>query len=153
MTIRHRAYLGMGSNLGDRAAYLRLALSRLDALPETRVQAVSSTHETPPWGHTAQPDFLNLAVMVETALPPETLLTAVLAIEEEAGRQRGEHWGPRTLDIDLLVYEGETRDTPTLQLPHPFLTQRRFVLAPLAEIAPGLVVAERTVHEWLETVT
>jgi len=148
-----RAYLSLGSNLGDREAVLREAVRRLAAVPQTRVVAASSIHETAPWGKTDQPDFLNMAVIIETLLTPEELLDATMAIETALGRRRTEAWGPRTLDIDLLVYEGEQRDTPALRLPHPYLTQRRFVLAPLAEIAPGLNVQGKTVREWLAALT
>ena len=144
-----RAYLAFGSNQGDRAAYLRAAQARVDGLPDTRVVAASSIYETPPWGKTDQPAFLNMVVAIDTALSPEALLQATRAIETALGRQRAEHWGPRTLDIDLLVYAGATRHTPTLTLPHPYLTQRRFVLLPLAEIAPDLRVAGKTVSDWL----
>ena len=144
-----RVYLSLGSNLGDRAAYLRRAVEMLARLPETRVTACSTPIETPPWGNTDQPAFLNMAVALETALTPEELLARVQGIETALGRQRTEHWGPRTLDIDLLVFEGETRDTPTLRLPHPHLTERRFVLEPLAEIAPELRVHGKIVREWL----
>lgn len=132
---------------------LREAVRRLAAVPQTRVVAASSIHETAPWGKTDQPDFLNMAVIIETLLTPEELLDATMAIETALGRRRTEAWGPRTLDIDLLVYEGEQRDTPALRLPHPYLTQRRFVLAPLAEIAPGLNVQGKTVREWLAALT
>ena len=148
----HRVYLSLGSNLGDREGYLRAAVARLAALPETRLTAESAIIETPPWGKTDQPAFLNMAVALDTALTPEALHAATRRIEAEMGRERRERWGPRTLDIDLLMYDGETRDTPTLQLPHPALTARRFVLEPLAQIAPDLVVAGKTVREWLATV-
>ena len=143
------AYLSLGSNLGDRAALLHAAVARISALPGTRVVAVSSIHETPPWGKTDQPAFLNMAVTIATTLSPEALLDALQQIETAFGRQRTEHWGPRTIDIDLLLYEGEARDTPRLRLPHPYLTQRRFVLAPLAEIAPDLIVHGKAVRAWL----
>ena len=146
----HRAYLSLGSNLGDRAALLREAVRRLALLPRTRVLAVSPIIETAPWDKTEQPAFLNMAVAVATALTPEELLDATRAIEDALGRQRAEHWGPRTVDIDLLAYEGEERATPSLRLPHPALTQRRFVLAPLADIAPELRVHGKTVREWLQ---
>lgn len=145
----HRVYLSLGSNLGDRAGTLRVAVTCLAALPETRVAAESAIIETPPWGKTDQPAFLNMAVALETALSPEALLAETQRIETDLGRVRHEHWGPRTLDIDLLVYEGETRDTPALRLPHPYLTLRRFVLEPLAQIAPELVIAGQTVRAWL----
>jgi len=144
-----RVYLSLGSNLGDRQNYLNRALDMLAQLPGTRVLAASSMIETPPWGKTDQPAFLNMAAELETSLTPEELLERIRAIENALGRQRAEHWGPRTLDIDILVFEGEERDTPALKLPHPYLTERRFVLEPLAEIAPDLVVRGKTVHEWL----
>lgn len=142
-------YLSLGSNLGDRAAYLHAALARIAALPGTRIRAVSSVIETPPWGKTDQPAFLNQAVAIATSLAPLPLLHALQAIEQALGRRRDAHWGPRTLDIDILVYDDVTCDTPELRLPHPFLTQRRFVLEPLAEIAPDLCVAGKTVRVWL----
>lgn len=144
-----RVYLSLGSNLGDREGYLRRALEMLAELPGTRVVAASSMIETPPWGKTDQPAFLNMAAELETSLTPEELLEKIHKIETALDRQRTEHWGPRTLDIDLLVFDGEERDTPALKLPHPFLTQRRFVLEPLAEIAPDLVVQGKTVRQWL----
>jgi len=147
-----RVYLSLGSNLGDRAGYLRRALEMLAGLPGTRVAAASSMLETPPWGKTDQPAFLNMAAELDTSLTPEELLAETRKIENALGRQRTEHWGPRTLDLDLLVFEGEERDTPTLKLPHPYLTERRFVLEPLAEIAPDLVVRGKTVREWLAAV-
>jgi 2-amino-4-hydroxy-6-hydroxymethyldihydropteridine diphosphokinase len=145
----HLAYLSLGANLGERETTLRAAVATLGTLPGTRVCAVSSLLETPPWGKTDQPAFLNLALSLETTLPPEELLDAVLEIERVFGRERHEQWGPRTLDIDLLVYAGEERHTPHFTLPHPYLTQRRFVLEPLAEIAPELVIIGKTVREWL----
>jgi 2-amino-4-hydroxy-6-hydroxymethyldihydropteridine diphosphokinase len=149
MSTRRRAYLGLGSNLGDRLHLLQEAVARLDHLPDTRVIACSSVHETPPWGYAEQPVYLNMAVILETTLSPEALLTATREIESALGRQRTLRWGPRTIDIDLLVVEGETRNTPELQLPHPHITERRFVLEPLAEIAPDLLIHGRTVRAWL----
>lgn len=143
------AYLSLGSNLGDRTRYLRDAVAALGFLPGTRVVAESSIIETPPWGKTDQPDFLNMALAVETTLSPEGLHASCKAIEDAAGRQRVERWGARTLDIDLLAYEGETRDTATLILPHPQTTRRRFVLEPLAEIAPDLIIHGHPVRAWL----
>jgi len=144
---RH-VYLSLGSNLGDRAAYLREAVARIALLPETTVVAQSTHHETAPWGNTEQPSFLNMALSIDTALSPEDLLDAIHTIEHALGRQRQQQWGPRTLDIDLLVDEAYTRDTPELHLPHPLMTARLFVLDPLAEIAPDLVVRGKTVREW-----
>ncbi|MHB9131721.1 MAG: 2-amino-4-hydroxy-6-hydroxymethyldihydropteridine diphosphokinase [Armatimonadota bacterium] len=145
-----RAYLSLGANLGDRAWYLHEAIIRISALPATCVVAESPVIETPPWGKTNQPAFLNMAIALDTTLTPEELLASVRDIEDALGRRRVEKWGPRTIDIDILVYEGEERDTPMLHLPHPYLTERRFVLEPLAAIAPDLVVHGKTIREWLE---
>lgn len=146
-----RAYLSLGSNLGDRDAALRMATARLDALPGTRSIATSRIHETAPWGKTDQPAFLNMALAIDTTLSPEALLAATQEIEHDLGRRRIEHWGPRVIDIDILAYEGEERHTTALTLPHPYLTQRRFVLEPLDEIAPELIIAGKTVRDWLST--
>lgn len=148
----HVAYLSLGSNQGDREALLREAITRLAALPETRLLALSHIRETAPWGKTDQPAFFNMAVTIETRLTPESLLEATQEIEASMGRQRTEYWGPRTIDIDLLAYEGETRQTDRLTLPHPYLTQRRFVLEPLADIAPSLCIHGKTVQEWLDLI-
>jgi len=128
----------MGSNLGDRAGYLRAALRELPH-QGIRVRRVSSIYETEPVGLKGQPAFLNLAVKGETRLGPQALLRAVQAIEARLGRQRSVRWGPRTLDIDILFYGRRRIRRRGLQVPHPRLAERRFVLAPLAEIAPGLV--------------
>jgi len=132
------AYVGLGSNLGDREATLRAAIA---ALPG--VVAVSELRETDPVGVTEQPAFLNGAVALETDLSPRELLETLLAVERELGRQRRERWGPRTIDLDLLVYGSETVDEPGLTVPHPRLHERRFALDPLAEIAPRLVIPGR----------
>jgi len=132
------AYVGLGSNLGDREATLRAAIA---ALPG--VVAVSELRETDPVGVTEQPAFLNGAVALETDLSPRELLETLLAVERELGRQRRERWGPRTIDLDLLVYGSETVDEPGLTVPHPRLHERRFALEPLAEIAPRLVIPGR----------
>ena len=129
------AYVGLGSNLGDREATIRRAIA---ALPG--VIAVSELRETDPVGVTEQPAFLNGAVALETELSPRELLDSLLAVERELGRERRERWGPRTIDLDLLLYGGETVDEPGLTVPHPSLHERRFVLEPLAELDPELVV-------------
>lgn len=145
-----RAYLGLGSNLGDRAAYLRQAIDALGRLPGTRVVRLSSLYETRPWGLAEQPDYYNLVVEIETSLAAEELLRHALAIEAALGRVRTVRFGPRTIDIDVLLYGDQTHDTPELTVPHPRMLQRAFVLVPLAEIAPGVVVAGRTVRQHLE---
>jgi 2-amino-4-hydroxy-6-hydroxymethyldihydropteridine diphosphokinase len=132
-----RAYIGLGSNLGDREAALRDALDLLG----DEVVAVSSFRDTDPVGYLDQPRFLNAAAALETELEPRALLDRLLAIELELGRTReGPRFGPRTIDLDLLLYGDEVIDEPGLVVPHPRLAERRFVLEPLAELDPELVV-------------
>ena len=142
------AYLSLGANLGKREETLREAVRRLAKHEDIKILAVSSLYETEPWGKTDQPRFLNLAVSLQTRLSPESLLAVVQALETELGRVRHEHWGPRIIDIDILHIEGVERNTSELTLPHPYMTERAFVLIPLAEIASKLVVKGRTVAEW-----
>ncbi|MBN1484743.1 MAG: 2-amino-4-hydroxy-6-hydroxymethyldihydropteridine diphosphokinase [Chloroflexia bacterium] len=145
------ALIGLGSNLGDRTAYLRRALVLLAQLGQ--LQAVSSVYETPPWGYQEQPSFLNAACRLNTDLPAPALLEEMLHLEQDQGRQRQRHWGPRTIDLDLLFYDDLVLQTAGLTLPHPLLHQRAFVLVPLAEIAPHWLHPQqgRTVLELLET--
>jgi 2-amino-4-hydroxy-6-hydroxymethyldihydropteridine diphosphokinase len=139
-----RAYVGLGANLGDREATIRRAVALLDASHGIRVTAVSTLRETEPWGPVEQPPFLNGAVEIETELEPRALLDVLLAVERRLGRTRdGERFGPRTIDLDLLVVEDVTRVEPGLTLPHPRLHERRFALEPLVELAPDLVVPGR----------
>jgi len=131
------AFIGLGANLGDRSATLSAALDRLDRVEGIRVVTRSSFHETAPVGGPAgQPMYLNAAAKLETTLEPHALLSVLQQIELEFGRQRLERWGPRTLDLDLLLYDSLVIETPELTLPHPLMHERPFVLAPLAEIAP-----------------
>ena len=130
-----RAFLGLGSNLGDRRAILRDAVAALGA----EVRAVSDVFETDPVGGPDQGRFLNLVVQLETDRTPTELLERCHELEAAAHRVRQERWGPRTLDVDVLWIDGITLDTPDLQVPHPRMFERRFVLAPLAELAPELV--------------
>jgi len=134
-----RIFLGLGSNLGDRPANLRAALASLDTLPGTRVVRVSEFRETPPWGVVDQPSFVNAVAEVVSALAPEALLAAVKQIERELGRTPTYRWGPRVIDIDLLLYGDRRLETPALTLPHPAILERAFVWEPLAEIAPEVV--------------
>jgi 2-amino-4-hydroxy-6-hydroxymethyldihydropteridine diphosphokinase len=137
-----RAYVGLGSNLGDRERTLRRALEELDADPELQVVAVSSLRETEPVGYLDQPRFLNGVAAIETELPPRALLDRLLAVERRLGRRRDgvPRGGPRTVDLDLLLYGQAVVHEPGLQIPHPRLPERAFVLEPLAELAPGLEV-------------
>ena len=132
-----RAYVGLGSNLGDREASLRAAVDLLEAQAELEVVAVSRFRETEPVGLIEQPRFLNGAVALETELSPASLLERLLAIERSLGRDRGAgaRWGPRTIDLDLLLYGDEILETPGLTVPHPRLHERRFVLEPLGDAA------------------
>lgn len=139
-----RAYVALGSNLGDSRQHLLDAIEALAALPHTEVTARSRIYRTPPWGVTDQPDFLNAVVALETALEPHDLLDALLAIERAAGRQRnGERWGPRTLDLDVLHVAGRAIDDERLTLPHPHIADRAFVLLPLHDVAPDLEISGR----------
>lgn len=133
----HTIYLGLGTNLGDRAANLQAAISRL--AENLTVTAVSPIYETAPWGITDQPDFLNMCLSVETDLPPHELLALLKKLEQEIGRVPGERWGPRLIDIDLLFYTNQIIKTEKLTIPHPELPERAFVLRPLADIAADFV--------------
>ncbi len=133
-------FVGLGANLGDPATQLRTAVEALEALPRTQVTAVSSFYRSAAIGPAGQPDYCNAVARLDTALQPEALLDALLAIEDMAGRLRGERWAARVLDLDLLVYAGVVCHSPRLTLPHPALAQRAFVLVPLAEIAPDLCI-------------
>jgi len=136
-----RAYVGLGANLGEREKSLRAAVAALDATEGVRVVAVSSFRETDPVGHVEQPRFLNGAAAVDTTLSPRELLDALLAVERSLGRTRGgPRFGPRTVDLDLLLYGEESVDEPDLTVPHPRLHERAFVLEPLAELDPELAV-------------
>jgi 2-amino-4-hydroxy-6-hydroxymethyldihydropteridine diphosphokinase len=132
------AYVGLGANLGDREATIRAAVTELPG-----VVAVSTLRETDPVGFTEQPPFLNGAVALETELTPRQLLDVLLAVERRLGRERRERWGPRTIDLDLLLYGDQTLDEAGLEVPHPRLHERRFALEPLAELDPGLTVPGR----------
>ena len=139
-----RAYIGLGANLGPREATLLRAVDLLAAEPGIEVLELSSFRETDPVGVTDQPRFVNGAVAVETALSPRELLDALLRVERELGRTRdGERWGPRTLDLDLLVFADEVVDEEGLRVPHPRLHERRFALEPLAELEPDLEIPGR----------
>ena len=128
-------FVGLGSNLGDREAAIRRASALIGA------RRLSAIVETEPWGLEEQPPFLNAVAELDTELPPRALLDVLLEVERQLGRERvGPRWGPRTIDLDLLVYGDQTIDEPGLVVPHPYLKERRFVLEPLAELAPGLEI-------------
>ncbi|MGK7295660.1 MAG: 2-amino-4-hydroxy-6-hydroxymethyldihydropteridine diphosphokinase [Candidatus Wenzhouxiangella sp. M2_3B_020] len=137
-----RAYIGLGSNRSDPHAQLDAALAAMNALPSTSVGAVSPRYWTEPVGDPAQPEFLNAVAAVETGLEPLALLGGLQRIENDQGRSRepDRRWGPRTIDLDLLLFGTETIDVAELTVPHPRMTERAFVLRPLADVSPGLEV-------------
>lgn len=135
-----RAFVGLGSNLGAPAQYIHDAVKALNALPGTRLIRVSSLYRTAPIGKTDQPDFCNAVAEIETCLSSRELLQHMLVVEQRQGRVRGERNGPRTLDLDLLMYGNEVVRTNDLEIPHPRMHERAFVMVPLAEIAADVVV-------------
>ncbi len=135
--MRKTVYLSLGSNLGDREGYLRYAVSRLSGLPGTEVVAVSGLYSTKPWGGVPQDDFLNCCARLRTELAPMELLDKIHSIEDDCGRAREVHWGPRTLDIDILLYEGYKSEDKILTVPHREMGGRAFVMVPLLEIWDG----------------
>lgn len=147
-----RAALGLGSNIGDTRAHLDAALAALAATPGIVVVARSSDYRTPPWGPVPQDDYRNACVVIETRLSPRALLDRCLAVERELGRVRDIRWGPRVIDIDVLVYGRETVEEEGLTIPHPRMGERAFVLVPLAEIWPSAPLGDgRTASQALAT--
>ena len=148
----HTVYLSIGSNMGDKEGYLDFAIDRLNALPDTKVTEVSDYIETEPYGDVEQDNFLNGALKIQTLKSPEELLDTTMAIEQEAHRERIVHWGPRTLDLDLLFYDDQILGTKRLIVPHPEIEKRSFVLVPMAQIAPWLrhPVSKSTIKQLLE---
>jgi len=137
-----QAWIGLGGNLGDAVATLHAALQDLDGLPQTRLVRASKFYRTPAWGVAEQPDFINAVALLETRLSPRDLLDALLDIERAFGRERhrSERWGPRVLDLDLLLYDSAVIDEPGLCVPHPHLHERAFALLPLVEITPDAFI-------------
>lgn len=147
-------YIALGSNLGDARGQVLGAFDALDRLPHTHLLDRSPLYLTPPWGVLDQPAFINAVACIDTALPPLELLDALLGIERAAGRVRdGERWGPRTLDLDVLHLDGVTLANERLTLPHPRIAERAFVLLPLNDLAPGLVLpGQGRVSELLQSI-
>ena len=146
----HLAYVALGANLADPVAQLRAALAELAKLPESRLLKASSLYRTAPVGIHDQPDFINAVAALETALSAQDFLGALFEIEARFGRRRDFHHAPRTLDLDLLLFDEQIIDSPQLQLPHPRMHLRAFVMAPLLEIAPDCRIPGRgTAAAWL----
>jgi 2-amino-4-hydroxy-6-hydroxymethyldihydropteridine diphosphokinase len=135
----YKVFLGLGSNLGDRAAFLQGAVDALKQVNGVKVVWCSSVYDTEPYGRKDQAAFLNAAVEIETALSPAELFPSLKRIEHQIGRTSSERWGPREIDIDLLLYDGLVYEDDHLKVPHPELARRKFVLIPLREIAPDLI--------------
>ncbi|MBW4621768.1 MAG: 2-amino-4-hydroxy-6-hydroxymethyldihydropteridine diphosphokinase [Cyanosarcina radialis HA8281-LM2] len=145
--------IALGSNLGDSKTILEQAISTLDETPQIVVRSLSSWYQTTAVGP-VQPDYLNGCAILEVQLTPEELLATLLKIEDRFDRTRHERWGPRTLDLDLLLFDDLILDAPALQIPHPRMTQRAFVLVPLAEIAPDWIepISQKAIAELVKTV-
>lgn len=146
---RFNAVIALGSNIGDKAGNIDRAISLLTETGDVRTVTRSRNYQTPPWGKTDQDWFVNACVSVITDLSPHDLLRRCLGVEERMGRERGERWGPRVIDLDVLIYDGVEMADKDLVLPHPHITSRAFVLAPLADVAPSLEIAGKPVTEWL----
>ena len=150
----HTAYIALGSNLGESEDTVRQAINALAGLPQTQLARASSLYRSAPVGHTDQPDFINAVAELSTALAPLDLLAALLALEQQFGRERAFRNAPRTLDLDLLLYDAKIIAEPGLTVPHPRMHQRAFVLAPLVEIAPACVIPGiGSAAEWLARCT
>jgi len=146
----HTAFIALGSNLGDPEEKVRQGIAALAALPQAQLLAASSLYRSAALGHADQPDFVNAVAQIATSLAPQALLAAMLAIEQRFGRERSFLNAPRTLDLDLLLYDAQTMAEPGLTLPHPRMHERAFVLAPLLQIAPACVIPGRgPAAEWL----
>jgi len=149
---KHRAYLSLGSNLGDRDGYLDRAIGLLSEASGIQVRQVSPRYQTEPIGPEEQDRFLNQVVEIETKLSPQELLNKARVIESDLGRKRKVRWGPRTIDIDLLLFDQVIIGTPDLTLPHPRMLERAFVMVPLADLAPDLMMEDgHTAREWADT--
>ncbi|PTY38633.1 2-amino-4-hydroxy-6-hydroxymethyldihydropteridine diphosphokinase [Saccharospirillum sp. MSK14-1] len=146
------AWIALGSNLGDSGALLDEALEQIAQLPDSQLLASSARYRTAPIGGPEQPDYLNAACLIDTHLEPTELLQALQQIEQSAGRERHERWGPRTLDLDIIAIDNLLSTDPILTLPHPRAHQRAFVLYPLADLSPRPLIAGHNVQHWLDLV-
>jgi 2-amino-4-hydroxy-6-hydroxymethyldihydropteridine diphosphokinase len=147
-----RVFLGLGSNVGDRETYLKKAVEAISRFKSTRVCKLSSIYETEPWGRKNQGDFLNMVILIETTLSPETLLFKCLEIEKSLGRTIRSKWGEREIDIDLLLFAKIQVHSNKLKIPHPRILERKFVLVPLSELNPNVIIpgSDITVKKALE---
>lgn len=147
----NRCFLGMGSNIGDRYKYLEQGITLLNDHPSIHLNNKSSVYETEPYGYIQQSNFLNMVIEIETNLTPEDLLKYIHVVEKKLDRERKIHWGPRTIDIDILLYENQVIRTEELQVPHLYLTKRLFALLPLSDLYTGFIPGETlTVGEYIE---
>lgn len=146
------ALVGLGSNIGDKAANIRQAIALLTERGDIRLVRASRFYRSPPWGVLEQDWFVNACIAVTTDLGPHELLARCLAVENEMKRVREVRWGPRIIDVDVLTYKDATLNDPDLVLPHPRITERAFVLLPLQDIAPGIVIAGHGLAHWLATI-
>lgn len=143
-----QAALGLGGNLGDPKTQMQEALSLLGVRENIQIEAVSHLYKTAPWGNTDQPSFLNACTLISTNLSARQLLELCLGIEKDLGRIRLERWGPRAIDLDILFYDDELIDEPGLQLPHPRMTQRAFVMVPLSDVDPNKEIEGHSIQFW-----
>ncbi len=146
----NRAYLGLGSNMGDKKRYLYDAIQLLNHHNQIMITTLSSLYETAPWGYVDQDIFMNLVVEIETSLTPLELLDVCQHIENDLGRVREFKWGPRIIDVDVLLYNNEVIESERLIVPHPYMTERDFVMIPLAEICPQLIVKGKAAQTWIK---
>lgn len=146
-----QAWIALGSNIAPRETYLQQAIQMLNEHEEIKLNQVSTVYETEPVGYENQDQFLNLVAEVETSFDPMELLRICQKIEQDLGRKRIIRWGPRTVDLDILLYSTENMNVEELILPHPRMHERAFVLVPLADIAPELLLKDKRVQEWLDT--
>lgn len=149
--MKNKAYLSLGSNMGDRISHLKQAVSILEGHPHIQVRQKSSFYTTAPVGYLEQEDFVNIVLEVQTDLEPLALLGVCREIEEALKRVRVIHWGPRTIDVDILYYEGYENHSDELTVPHPRMHERGFVMIPLREINSSLVIKGKTVLDWCDT--
>ncbi len=147
-----KVYLGLGSNIGDRLGYLKKAMALIKNFHETELIKISKVYETEPWGYTEQDDYLNLCLEIKTTLSPYKLLTNCQEVEKNLRRERKIKWGPRTIDIDILLYDDLVLEEDDLIIPHPRIQERAFILIPLRDLNNKLMIKGKKLEEWIEIV-